>query len=65
MHIVTLKKREDRPATIEEHKALRDHLRRALNEWRLYAEITGDRDLDHEDSAEALAYRAALETLNA
>ena len=43
---------------------LRDHLSQALRQWRMYAEMHDEVDLDHDDTAEAVLYRQLLETLN-
>ena len=42
---------------------LRDHLSQALRQWRMYAELHDEVDLEHDDSAEALLYRELFSAL--
>jgi hypothetical protein len=45
---------------LEKFTALEDHLRQALRQWKMYAEMQEERDLLTESSAEAEMYRVAL-----
>lgn len=48
-----------------ERDVLRDNLSQALRQWRLYAELSEDRDLDAEESSEGELYRNLKRSLDA
>jgi len=51
------------PDSASDAELVREALRQALRQWRMYAELEEGRELDHEDSPEALLYRSCLSRL--